>query len=131
MSKLGKPKRATMKKAAKLTAGVVAGCGLMVAAPAAAHASSISTTPTPHAISPHATTPNCGLAVEVYFNSGDYTCITSNGIHYVDYCDVDWIGTGNQWAAWVYGNDQYHPGVGPGNYWYADGYCISRIDVNT
>lgn len=134
MPKIGKPKRAMMKKAATLTAGVVASCGLMMAAPAAAHASSTTATPhaiSPHAISPHAVTPNCGAAVEVYLYTGDFFCITSNGIHYVDICDVDWVGTGNQWAAWIYGNGIYHPGMAPGNYWNGYGTCISRIDVNT
>ncbi|MHB6904587.1 hypothetical protein [Streptomyces sp. DB-54] len=98
MPKIGKPKRATMKKAAQLTAGVVASCGLMLAAPTAAHASSGPAAPTPHVIRPNATSLNCGLAVEVHFYNGDYSCITSNGIHYVDFCSVNWVETGNQWA---------------------------------
>ncbi|GGY13039.1 MULTISPECIES: hypothetical protein [Streptomyces] len=130
MPKLGKPKRAMIKKAAQLTAGVVASCGLMLAAPATAHASSGPTAATPHVMRPNATTPNCGLAVEVHFYSGDWSCISSNGIHYVDFYNVNWVETGNQWAALVYNGGNYQPGMPPGTFW-NKGNSITRIDVNT
>jgi hypothetical protein len=68
--------------------------------------------------------------VEVHFYSGDYSCITSNGIHYVDFCNVNWVETGNQWAALIYDGGDYQPGMPPGTYW-DNGSCISRVDVNT
>ncbi|GAA2464476.1 hypothetical protein ACFPFX_20935 [Streptomyces mauvecolor] len=124
---LGKPKRAMMKKAAQLTAGVVASCGLMLAAPTAAHANS---GPASQVIRPNATTPHCGLAVEVHFSNGNHTCVTTNGMHYVSYNSVDWVQTGNQWVALVYNGDSYQPGMPPGSTW-SKGSSISRIDVNT
>ncbi|GGU41558.1 hypothetical protein [Streptomyces violascens] len=130
MPKLGKPNRAMMKKAAQLTVGVVASCGLMLAAPVAAHASSGPAAPAPHVMRPNATSPDCGSAVEVHFAAGNHRCVTGNGIHYVNYCDVDWLNTGNQWVALVYDGGQYQPGMPPGSWW-SSGSCISRIDVNT
>ncbi|KJY41774.1 hypothetical protein VR41_11010 [Streptomyces sp. NRRL B-1568] len=130
MPKLGKPRRAMMKKAAQLTAGVVASCGLMLAAPAAAHASSGPAAATPHVMRPNATSPDCGAAVEIRLNDGDYVCITRNGMHPEKFCGVSWVDTGNQWAAIVYNGNQYQPGMPPGSRWSASS-CINRVDVNT
>ncbi|NUS02866.1 MAG: hypothetical protein HOV97_09880 [Nonomuraea sp.] len=123
--------RTTLRNAAKLAAAVAAGGGLLVAAPAAAQASTNGT------VRP-AVTNVCGGWVEVHYANGGHVCL-GNGIWKPNpspSCGVDWINTGNQWAAFYWGPwapaSTYQPGMGPGSTWWGGSpVCVSEVDVNT
>jgi len=108
-----------------------------VAAPAAAHASTTAAATTGSARP--AVVFSCNSSnVEVHFSDGGYYCLSGSPAPWenLGWCGVDWIDTGNNWAAvwWGLGlpTNEYQPGMPPWSVWAAGlPVCVNQIAINT
>ena len=120
----------TLMKAAGLTAAIAASSGVLVAAPASAHAA-------PAKVQPAVTRECPSGDVDVHFSSGPDNCYFGTlQIIQVALCHVTWVDTGNNWAAvwwgytWTGGN--YQPGMPPWTTFAPGGeFCVQQLAINT
>ena len=126
-----------MTKAAGLAAAAAASGALLVAAPAAAHASTTAT----HtgSVRPAVVFQCPSNYVEFHLSNGSHACFEGGfAVIYrnVNLCGVDWIDTGNNWAAWWWGlglpTNEYEPGTPPWSVWTPGlPICVSQLAIDT